>query len=52
MGDSPWGDVFSGKLRGGQATGNSAPRVATGFEIEKLYDVRNIRGMQSLDYGS
>ena len=39
MGDGPWGDVFSGKGRGRQASAAAAPRVPEGFAIDRLYEV-------------
>ncbi|MGI9243879.1 MAG: family 16 glycoside hydrolase [Verrucomicrobiales bacterium] len=39
MGDSPWGDVFSGKRPRKKESAAAAPRVPEGFAIEKLYDV-------------
>ena len=40
MGDSPWGNVFTGAARGSDAPGDGgAIKVAKGFEVELLYTV-------------
>ena len=44
MGDGPWGDVFAGKAKGGDAVSSLEPasdeiKLAKGFEAELLYTV-------------